>query len=216
MTADGLTDADQLVRDLLAQGSESQVDYKSAMLAPTDRRDRAKLAKHVIGLSNRKDGGYLLIGVEDGTHKPLGLTPDDIATWDAAKLNAALARYAAPPPIVQVIRGSLPDGTALLALRVVPFEEQPLVWTTSVPDAKGNTILRAGALYIRTAGTETREVSTEGEMREFLGRAYVKKADRLLFEIKALIDAHWPGATTPAGVDLLSAIAEDLTAMKKP
>jgi hypothetical protein len=215
VVADNSTDADQLVRDLLAQGSESQVDYKTAMSAPTDQRDRAKLAKHVIGLSNRKDGGYLLIGVEDGTHKPLGLSDDQVATWDAAKLNAALAPYAAPPPVVQVIRGSLPDGTVLLALHVVPFEEQPLVCLRPVDD-RGKAILREGALYIRTTGTETREVSSEAEMRELLSRAYVKKADRLLFEIKALIDAHWPGTPPPAALDLIGAIEHDLSAMTLP
>jgi predicted HTH transcriptional regulator len=77
---DAFTDADQMVRDLLAQGSESRVDYKTAMSAPSDRRAWAKLAKHVIGLSNRKDGGYLLIGVEDETHTPLGLTDEQVAT----------------------------------------------------------------------------------------------------------------------------------------
>ena len=216
VTADNPSSADQLVRDLLAQGSESQVDYKAAVSAPTDKRERAKLAKHVIGLSNRKDGGYLLIGVEDVTHKALGLAPEQVATWDAAKLNAALARYAAPPPVVQVFRGSLADGTVLLAVRVVPFEEQPLVCTTSVADDKDNVVLRRGALYIHTVGTETREVSTEGEMRDLLSRAYVKKADRLLFDIKALIDAHWPGGAASAALDLLSAIDQDLTEMKRP
>jgi len=38
------TGADQLVRDLLAQGSESAVDYKAPMSLPTKRQDRAKLA----------------------------------------------------------------------------------------------------------------------------------------------------------------------------
>jgi hypothetical protein len=46
---DDLTDADQLVRDLLARGSESHVDYKTSVPAPSDARERAKLAKHVIG-----------------------------------------------------------------------------------------------------------------------------------------------------------------------
>jgi hypothetical protein len=59
-------------------------------------------------------------------------------------------------------------------------------------------------------------VSTEADMRELLSRAYVKKADRLLAEIKALIDAHWPGSAPPAAVDLLRAIEHDLDAMKKP
>jgi len=190
--------------------------YKTAMSAPGDHRAWAKLAKHVIGLSNRKDDGYLLIGVEDGTLKPLGLDPNQVATWDAAKVNAALAAYAAPRPVVQVIRGSPEDGTVLLALRVAPFEEQPLVCTRSVADDRDKTILREGALYIRTEGTETREVSTEAEMRELLSRAYVQRAERLLSDIKALIDAHWAANGPSPGPGLISAIEQDLAEMRKP
>ena len=216
VTEDSFTDADQLVRDLLAQGSELHVDYKTAMAAPSDKRGWAKLAKQVIGFSNHKDGGYLLIGVEDGTLRPIGLTPEQVASWDAAKVNAALASYAAPRPVVQVFRGSLEDGTVLNALRVVPFEEQPLVCTKSVNDERQKPILRAAGLYIRTEGTEIREVLTEGEMRELLGRAYAKKADRLLMEIKALIDAHWPGTAPLPAAALFGAIEQDLTEMAWP
>lgn len=216
MAEDSFTDADQLVRDLLAQGSELHVDYKSARAAPSDKRGWAKLAKHVVGFSNRKDGGYLLIGVEDGTLRPIGLSPKQVASWDAARVNAALAPYAAPRPVVQVFHGSLEDGTVLVALHVVPFAEQPLVCTTSINDEQGKPILRAGAIYIRTEGTETKEVSTEGEMRELLARAYVKKADRLLMEIKALIDAHWPGTAPLPVAALFSAIEQDLTEMAWP
>jgi predicted HTH transcriptional regulator len=213
---DPITDADQLVRDLLAQGSELHVDYKTAMAAPSDRRRWAKLAKQVIGLSNHKDGGYLLIGVEDGTLRAIGLSAEEVASWDAAKVNDALAPYAAPRPAVQVLRGSLEDGTVLVALRVVPFEDQPLVCIKSVNDELDKPILRAGGLYIRTEGTQTKEVSTEPEMRELLGRAYVKKADRILVEIKALIDAHWPGTEPLAAAALFGAIDQDLTEMARP
>jgi predicted HTH transcriptional regulator len=64
------------------------VDYKSAKPAPRDARQRAELAKHVIGLSNRKDGGYLLIGVQDSTLVPVGLTEAQVASWDAAGVNS--------------------------------------------------------------------------------------------------------------------------------
>jgi len=210
------TDAGQLIRELLAQGSESRVDYKSPRLAPSSRPAWANLAKHVIGLSNRKDGGYMLIGVEDGTFKAHGLSDDQVATWDAARVNAALAGYAAPRPVVQVICGSLEDGTVLLALRVAEFEEQPLVCTKSIRDDQGSPVLRQGALYIRTEDTETREVSTEAEMRELLSRAYVKRAERLLHDIKALIDMHWPGHGAPAMPGLVSAIESDLGEMRRP
>jgi predicted HTH transcriptional regulator len=213
---ESFTDADQLVRDLLAQGSELHVDYKSARAAPSNQRAWAMLAKHVIGFSNHKDGGYLLIGVEDGTLRPVGLSAEQVGSWDPAKVNLALAPYAAPRPVVQVVRGSLEDGAVLIALRIVPFEEQPLVCVKSIGDERGKPILRTGAIYIRTEGTETREVATEAEMRELLGRAYVKKADRLLMEIKALIDAHWPGTAPLPAAALFSAIDQDLTEMAWP
>lgn len=216
MAPDTPTDADQLVRELLAQGSESHVDYKSARPAPSEPRPRAEFAKHVIGLSNRKDGGYLLIGVEDSTLVPVGLSDDEVASWDAARIHPWLAAFAAPAPGIQVIRGSLEDGKVLVALRVLPFDQQPLVCTKTVSDTQNKPITREGALYIRNEVTQTREVSTEAEMRELLGRAYVKRGERLLQEIKALIDVHWQGNGMSAAPDLASVIEQDLEEMRRP
>lgn len=216
MTPDYPTDADYLVRELLAQGSESRVDYKSARPAPSEPRPRAELAKHVIGLSNRKDGGYLLIGVEDSTLVPTGLGDAEVASWDAARIHPWLATFAAPAPVVQVIRGSLEDGKVLVALRVLPFDEQPLVCTKTVLDTRNRPITREGSIYIRNEVTQTREVSTEAEMRELLGRAYVKRGERLLQEIKALMDVHWPSGGLPTAPDLASVIEQDLKEMRRP
>ncbi len=207
--------ADELVRELLARGSESRVDYKAPMSLPTDAHARAKLAKHVIGLSNRKDGGDLLIGVDDATYSPIGLTEAEAKTWDAAKVTSSLSSYSAPPPVVQVVRGILSDGKVLVAIHVVPFAEQPLVCTKSVKE-NDKWVVRSGALYIRTEGTETKEITTEAEMRELLDRAYIKKSERLLHQIKELIDAHWPGTTLPNKQTLLAAIDDDLAAMAVP
>jgi predicted HTH transcriptional regulator len=211
---DAFTGADQSIRELLAQGSESRVDYKSARSAPSDARGWAKLAKHVIGLSNRKDGGYLLIGVEDGTLQPVGLTDDQVATWDAARVNTQLAQHAAPRPVVQVIRGSLEDGKVLCS-RCGSRRSRNSHWCAkTVTSEQGRPIIREGALYIRTEGTETREVA-EAEMRELLSRAYVKRAERLLY-VKALIDVHWPGGGAPAAPGVVSAIERDLEEMRRP
>lgn len=206
MTRDTPTDADQLVRDLLAQGSESRVDYKSAKPAPRDVRQRADFAKHVIGLSNRKDGGYLLIGVQDSTLVPVGLTEAQVASWDAAGVNSWLAPFAAPAPVVQVFRGSLEDGKVLIALRVPPFDEQPLVCTTTVNDTGNKPITREGALYIRTEETRTREVSTEAQMRELLGPGLRETGGTAALRDKgphrcALARRRAPGGAGPGQLD---------------
>jgi hypothetical protein len=44
----------------------------------------------------------------------------------------------------------------------------------------------------------------------------VKRAERLLYDIKALIDVHWPGDRAPAVPGLASAIEEALGEMPKP
>ncbi len=185
------------------------------MSLPKDAHGRAKLAKHVIGLSNRKDGGDLLIGVDDATFSAIGLTQADASTWDAAKITSSLSSYSAPSPVVQVVLGRLADGKLLVAVHVVPFAEQPLVCTKSLKE-NDKWVVRAGALYIRTEGTETKEITTESEMRELLDRAYIKKSERLLHQIKELIDAHWPGTTLPNTQSLLAAIDDDLAAMALP
>jgi predicted HTH transcriptional regulator len=207
--------ANELVAELLARGSESRVDYKAPMSLPKDPHGRAKLAKHVIGLSNRKDGGDLLIGVDDTTYSPIGLTQAEASTWDAARVTSSLSSYSAPPPVVQIVRGTLPEGKLLVAVHVVPFAEQPLVCIKSLKE-NDKWVIRSGALYIRAEGTETKEITTESEMRELLDRAYIKKSERLLHQIKELIDAHWPGTTLPNVQGLLAAIDDDLAAMAVP
>lgn len=215
-TGGTITDADELVRSLLASGTESHADYKAAMAFPPKGPARAKLAKQIIALCNRRDGGFLLIGVDDKTQKATSLDLDQMTSWDAAKVNAGLRGYAAPDPLVQVFRGTTEGGASLLAVRAIPFAEQPLVCIHDVPGDDGKLIIRAGALYIRTEATETKEVTSEAEMREILDRAYVRKGEGLLRQIKDLIDAHWPGSS-PVGMGAYEAdIGQDNAQMVPP
>lgn len=209
-------DADQLVRDLLSQGSEFFVDYKTAMPLPSDPRGRARLAKQIMGFANRHDGGYLLVGVDDKTHQPVGLTAQQINSWDAPKLKAAVELFARPVPVMQVLRGSTEAGEALVAIHVAEFHDQPVLCVSSIDDDKGRPVVRAGALYIRTASTETKEITTEAEMRELLDRAYLTKGDRVLASIKALIDAHWPAAAPETRGTPFADSDLDLEDMKLP
>jgi hypothetical protein len=49
-----------------------------------------------------------------------------------------------PAPVVQVFRGSLEDGKVLIALRVPPFDEQPLACIKTVNDTDNEPITREG------------------------------------------------------------------------
>lgn len=190
---------DELVSELLAQAGEGNtVDYKAAMPWPPKGTDeRARLIRHMIGFGNARDGGYLLIGVDDETKRPTGLTDEQAKSWDPSNVAEALTQFSAPPPRLKICQGRAPTNELLVALHIAEFAELPTVCiqdhVSKSPSSPDRMVLRRGALYIRD-GASTREVDSEPLMRELLRRAYVKTAQALLQQIKELIDAHWPGA----------------------
>jgi predicted HTH transcriptional regulator len=190
------SEADALVRELLAQGSESDVDYKGPVPFPTDSVGRASTAKDIIGWSNTRDGGYLLVGVDDATYLAVGLSEADALTWDQADVSQSVSAFASPVPVIRIFRGHAENGALLVAVRIVAFQDQPIVCVRGQLDTGKRILTRVGALYVRTHASQTKEITTEAELRALLELAYVKKSELLLRQIKDLIDAHWPGTTT--------------------
>ncbi|SRR5712692_5769038 len=205
-----MTNCADVIAELLAQGGErggvpfsDNVDYKGAIAWPERGSDeRARLIRHIIGFTNARDGGYLLIGVDDTTKNAIGLTVDQAHSWDVSRLTEVLAQFAAPVPVVDVCQAELPGGELMVAVHIAPFQEQPSVCiqehTTRRPGSDHERrILRVGALYVRTSGASTREVNSESMMRELLERAYLKKGDKLLQQIRELLQAHGLKPTEP-------------------
>jgi predicted HTH transcriptional regulator len=210
------TRADDLIQELVAQGSESKVDYKGPMRFPTDNKGRAEIARDVIGWSNSRDGGYLLIGVEDMTYEAIGLSDTDAKTWDQANVTESIGAFASPAPSVEIFRGNSNGGALLVCVRIVPFQDQPLVCIRDQQALDKKFITRRGALYVRTHGTQTKEITTQDELRQLLDWAYTKKSEHLLGQIKDLIDAHWPGGEASDVESALSSINVAMSDMENP
>lgn len=205
---------DDLVRDLLAQGGEGTTDFKAATPWPAKGSDeRARLIKHMIGYSNARDGGYLLIGVDDLTKQATGLTDAQARTWDPSSLAEALDQFAAPPPRLKVCQGRTDANHLLVAIHIAEFADQPTVCirehASSVGAPAKRMILRKGALYVRH-GASTKEIDNEALMRELLRRAYIKNAQALLQQIKELIDLYWPRAQPPPDAAIRARIQDAL------
>src|SRR5688572_9490629 len=89
---------EQEFRELLARGYERPgVEFKG----PGTRRDRplfAKIARAVLGMANRRDGGLVIIGVDDnaGVLHPTGLSADALSTWKYDDVAVDLSRYTDP------------------------------------------------------------------------------------------------------------------------
>jgi hypothetical protein len=152
--------------------------------SPDDRAFFAKVSRGGLSMGNLRDGGRVIIGVDDAAPAAMlpGLGDDDLAAWlEFDTISVRLAEYADPPLRIEVYSLTLSTGAQVVVLEVEEFAEVPHLCAKSYEP----TLLK-GALYVRTRRMpETAEVPTQTEMRELLDlatekrlRAYVESAER--------------------------------------
>jgi schlafen family protein len=81
---------EELVRQLIGQAAESRgLDYKGPMAWAGSKAERAELIRDLMCFSNTPDGGYILVGVDEGAAGWVltGLTPDQAETFDPTKIG---------------------------------------------------------------------------------------------------------------------------------
>ncbi len=137
----------------------------------TDKQLLAQVARAALGMSNRRDGGVVILGVQqDGARlTPVGLGPTDLATWTYDDVAVSLAAYADPTVSFELeIREY--RGSSYVILSVYEFEEIPVLCKRDYKD-----VLRKGACYVRSLHKpETSEVPSQTEMRELVDLATTK------------------------------------------
>lgn len=148
---------------------ERNLEYKERL--DWDRpQHRAKVVKAVLGMSNLRDGGVLVIGVrDDGT--AVGLAHEDAKKFTQDAIAAAVSKHAVPYAEPTVTIGHHPEETSrwFAVIQIAAFEEVPVLC------GKAGYGLRQGAMYTRGRRIfETSEVKGESEMREILDMAVVK------------------------------------------
>lgn len=87
--------------DLLAADEQRGVEFKNARA----RNDTnfPEVARAVLGMANRRDGGWILVGVEDRTRNIEGLSVEQVASWENPDpVREKLRQYADPDVWVDV------------------------------------------------------------------------------------------------------------------
>jgi predicted HTH transcriptional regulator len=143
----------------------------------------AKVARAMLSMANMRDGGHVIIGIDDTDVASLqpGMPPDVLSTWTFDALSAKLATYADPPLRFELASVELPPKTTVLVIEVMEFQDLPHLCAKSYDDIRGKPVLRQGALYVRPRKkAETSEVATSVEMREILDLASEKRLRDLL------------------------------------
>jgi hypothetical protein len=124
-------------------------------------------------MSNRQNGGVIIIGVEEvgGKLAPTGMDSGHLSTWNYDDLADKIAKYA--DPYVSLSLSIESDNNRNFAIiKVDEFDEIPVLCKSQYEDANNRVILRKGALYVRSRGKPaTTEVAGQTEMREVLALA---------------------------------------------
>lgn len=149
-----------------------------------ERHFLAKIARAALSLGNLRDGGHVVIGINDGNPQDMlpGLSDDELASWIVYDdVSGRLAAYCDPPVSFDLAQLNLSTGVNVVVIQLHEFADIPHLCAREYPD-----VLRAGALYVRSRKMpETAEVASSVEMREILDlaaekrlRAYIETAER--------------------------------------
>lgn len=161
------------IEGVLAGGHELRgVEVKGAGVG-TDAHLFSKVTRACISMGNRRDGGHVIVGVDDKNLSGMlpGLDPATIATWlDFDTVSERMAKYVDPPLEFRVDTRELATGAVLAVFEISEFADLPHL---CIHDSA---VLRRGALYVRTRKKpETAEIASLDEMRELLDLATVKR-----------------------------------------
>lgn len=166
--------------DRLLQEAPERRDLELKAPGPLDNKSgfSARAVRAIMGLSNLRDGGFLVVGVrERDTGYDLareGLAPEHLATWSTDHLAMIANNHAEPSVHAEVTHATLEDRK-FVVVHVSPFRETPTICKKPWK-AGGSLILREGAIYVRSLRkVETSEVSTSEDMRALVQLAVEKQ-----------------------------------------
>src|SRR5262249_40676605 len=153
---------------LLALGEKQRIEYKGPGKG-TENGFIARIARAVLAMSNRRDGGLVIIGVEEVNRRlnAVGLDAATMATWQGrGNIQAAINAYCDPSASFDI--EFEPSARRCVIIRVREFVDLPLLckkgWTDQ--GTGGKEVLRQGACYVRSRrNVGSSEIGTQEDMR---------------------------------------------------
>ncbi|HKM52746.1 MAG TPA: ATP-binding protein [Isosphaeraceae bacterium] len=131
--------------------------------------------------SNRRDGGFVILGVESDSLQTVGLGEEADLWLDFDAVSEQVNQYASPSVSFDLQKLVFRSNT-IVVIRVHEFEELPVLCKKEFhAGGKGPPVLRRGACYVRARHKpETSEIPSEEEMRELLDLAIEKGVIKFL------------------------------------
>lgn len=170
-------------REAIALGREQRNTEFKRPGPRTDRQLQAKVIRAMLGMANKADGGFVIVGVDDNGEQlnPVGVNASDLATWSYDDLGADIANYADPFLTFDVEHLTV-DEHDYVVIRVEEFESTPVICKRQYCN-----VLKDGACYVRGHHKiETVEVNSHVLMRELIDRATEIETRKRLQQLQRL------------------------------
>jgi len=129
------------------------------------------LAKDILAMANVRDGGFIVVGIEDGTWKRQGVTDVMKDTYKIDIIRDQMSPFA--DPSVNLTVETVKDGNekTYIVIRVMQFEEVPVICKKDCYEAG----TKPGVIYYRNSNRriESAAVSNAHDLRDILELATV-------------------------------------------
>lgn len=172
----------ELIEELAAIGHEMRGVECKPSGPRNDKLLQIKVIKAMLGMANRRDGGYIVIGIQDtGTSLiPSGLSQQDLITWKYDDLANSAAEYADPSISFELVSHEI-HGKNFVLVTVKEFDDIPIICKKDYQSD-----LRKGGCYVRSRRKpETTEIPTQEDMRDLLDLATEKRLRRFVAQAKS-------------------------------
>ena len=179
------------IRELIQLGNENlNLDYKGAFSWDQANNDqKCEIRKDVLAFSNARDGGVILVGVNDKTGVLEGLTEEQYASFDQTKFNRFIQKYTDPRHTSSIHRIII-DEKRVVVIDIPEFADVPILCARDANSSlnPSRLILRKAALYKRTERATSEPIEDAEGMRELLNRGLLRRQDELLRAFKQIIE----------------------------
>lgn len=199
------------IRELVRLGNENRnLDYKGAFSWEMVSNDaKCEIAKDILAFSNTRDGGVILIGVNDKSGTLEGLTEEQYASFDQTKFNSFVHRYTDPRHTSNIHR-IVVDQKRVIAIDVPEFADVPILCARDANSSvkPNRLILRRAALYMRTDKATSEPIEDADAMRELLNRGLMRRQDDLLRAIKQIVLPNQITAISELGAEFKAEVED--------
>ncbi|MCH8206755.1 MAG: hypothetical protein IH956_07095 [Chloroflexi bacterium] len=192
--------AEFLKRILASPGERQEIDYKAAMPFKQGTDFSLSLVRHVQGMANT-GGGWLVIGFMETDE---GLVPDTAhsdtitSSYEPTDFSQYINKFVARGQHIDlsIYTEENPETKQTHPIIAVEgFQRGPYICRSDVKacDTK-ETVLEAGAVYVRRTSASTSKVSDPSDWDELIQRCVAARRDEFLSEFRNLLDLMTSGS----------------------